>query len=288
MIGKIIVSLLSKLCLVMIMPLTKKRTEPVNLLIMSPSPRNILWFNEKLDLLNQKYDILRVKNEYVEKDAYNKGRDFFLEHNEYTHMAILPDDLLVNVSHVDKLIQDIMKYDYQVISGICNFAYSTKKFFNNMSAIEFRNSNAVQDLSRTDKYNYFRDIMSRTKYKELKQSMANKQDKIIRVAMSAFPFMIIRRDVLEQIKFDANPMGVDTVWCGECIRKNIGMYVDLDVELLHLKGMEKNAEMFTYDKNKNLVSLARVSWENNIVTSVNYSPANPPPKEIIFLPKKIK
>src|SRR6476620_1344884 len=84
----------------------KEQSPTVNLLIINPSPRKIKLFEAKLNILNTKYDILREKNNFNEVEAYNNCRDYFLSHTEYTHMAILPDDLLVDLKHVDKLVDD--------------------------------------------------------------------------------------------------------------------------------------------------------------------------------------
>lgn len=264
------------------------KSEPINLLIFSPSPRNIPWFNQKLEILNEKYDVLRVKNDFTEIGAYRSGREFFLKHPEYTHLAILPDDLLVEVEQVDKLVSDLKKYNYPVLSGICNFAYSSRNFFERMSLIDFKKFDAVQELSRTGKYDYFKNIMHRSDYQKLLESFKNKKDKIVRAAYSAFPFMIIRRDIVEKIPFGANEMGVDTVFAQSCINTNTPIYVDLEVETAHLKGMEKNTEMSVENEFGVKIPVSKLAWDNKIDTRVYYLPKNPPKREELFLPKKIK
>lgn len=258
----------------------RKRTatnqQPINLLILNPSPRKIKIFEAKLEILNQKYDILRIKNNFNETDAYNTGRQWFLSHPEYTHLAILPDDLLLDLKHVDKLVEDLELYDYDVLSGISNFALSTPKFFNNMTAIEHKKYEAVDEIRRTGRYNYFRDIMSRADYDKIKEDMKNRPNRIIRVAMSMFPFTIIKRHIIEKFEFGANLMGVDTVFFQNCIKNNIATYADLDVEMWHIKGIEKNDSM-----QESII----MAFDKNISTGVYYSKLNPPQKEEIFLPK---
>src|SRR4249920_4150187 len=95
-------------------PSNQDNNKKVNLLIVNPSPRKIKWFESKLKILNTKYDIFREKDNLDEVNAYKECRDFFLEHTEYTHMAILPDDLLVDVKHVDRLVEDLEQFDYDV------------------------------------------------------------------------------------------------------------------------------------------------------------------------------
>lgn len=254
----------------------QNQQQPINLLILNPSPRSIKIFEAKLKKLNTKYDILRIKNDFDEKHAYNSGRDWFLAHPEYTHLAILPDDLLVDVKHVDKLVEDLEHYDYDVLSGISNFAMSTANFFNNMTAIDWNKYEAVDQLKKTGRFDYFKHIMSRVEYKKKKEEMQNKPNRIIRVAMSHFPFTIIKRHVVEKIEFGANLMGVDTVFFQSCIKNNIATYADLDVELWHIKGIEENKQM-----QESII----MAFDRNISTGVHFVESNKPQREEIFLPK---
>lgn len=250
--------------------------QSVNLLILNPSPRHIKIFEAKLNKLNTKYDILRIKNDFDEKHAYNSGREWFLQHPQYTHLAILPDDLLIDVKHVDKLVQDLEEFDYDVLSGISNFALSTANFFNKMTAIDYKKYEAVDQLRKTGRFDYFKQIMSRVEYKQIKEDMKNKPNRIIRVALSNFPFTIIKRHVVEKIVFDSNLMGVDTAFFQSCIINNIATYADLDVESWHIKGIENNKQM------KESIIMA---YDKNISTRVHYVESNKPEREEIFLPK---
>jgi len=254
----------------------EQEQKKINLLILNPSPRNIKIFEAKLKNLNAKYDILRIKNDFEEKRAYNTGRDWFLAHPEYTHMAILPDDLLVDVKHVEKLVKDLEEYDYDVLSGICNFSHESANFFNTMTAIDYRNYGAVDQLRKTGRFDYFRQVMTRARYHEIKEEMKDKPNRIIRVAISMFPFTIIKRSVVEKIEFGHNLMGVDTVFFQDCIKNNIATYADLDVELWHIKGIEDNKQM-----QESIV----MAYDRNISTSINYVESNKPQREQIFLPK---
>lgn len=247
-----------------------------NLLLASPSPRKIKPFERKLQALNQKYDIFLSKFNFDEINAYQTIRNYFLEHTEYTHLAILPDDLLVDVKHVDKIVEDLIESDYQVISGISNFACTTKKFFNNMTCIEYGKIDAQEQLKKTGRYNYFQHIMNRDRYNEIREQMKDKPNRIIRVIFSAFPFTVIRRDVVEKIEFGMNLMGVDTVFFQSCLKLGIPTFVDLDVQTLHLKGIEEN---------RDIDYLINMAFKDNIDTKVTYVKSKPPEKQDIFLPK---
>jgi hypothetical protein len=248
----------------------------VNLLIVSPSPRKIKSFEIKLQKLNTKYDIFREKGNMDEVNAYKECRDFFLSHPEYTHMAILPDDLLVDLKHVDKLVADLEQFDYDVLSGICNFACTTKNFFNRMTCIPYANYGAVDQLAKTGRFDYFRQTMTRDDLKKLKEDLAKKPNRIIRVALSNFPFTIIKRHVVEKIEFGINLMGVDTVFFQSLLNKGIAAYADLEVEMLHLKGIEENHDLQT---------AILPAFEKNISTKVSYINSKPPVKEHVFMPK---
>ena len=247
-----------------------------NLLIASPSPRKIKPFERKVNALNQKYDIFLAKFDFDEIHAYQTIRNYFLEHTEYTHLAIMPDDLLVDVKHADKLVEDLTKNDYPVISGISNFACTTKRFFNNMTCIEYGKIDALIQLQKTGRYDYFKHIMSRERYDKIRAEMKDSDNRIIRVIFSAFPFTIIRRDVVEKIEFGMNLMGVDTVFFQSCIKNGIATYCDLDVQTLHLKGIEEN---------RDIDYMIKMAFNDNIDTKVNYVKSNPPERQEIFLPK---
>lgn len=257
-------------------PNKEQSSTAVNLLIINPSPRKIKLFEAKLEILNTKYDILREKYNFNEVEAYNNCRDYFLSHPEYTHMAILPDDLLVDLKHVDRLVEDLEKYDYDVLSGISNFAMSSKNFWNRMTCIEYNNYGAVDQLAKTARFDYFNQVMTRERYDKLKEEMANKPNRIIRVALSNFPFTIAKRSVIEKFEFGMSLMGVDTVFFQSCINNGIATYADLDVQMVHIKGIEENHEM------KDSIFMA---FDRSVTTKIHFIVSNPPKKEQVFLPK---
>lgn len=251
------------------------KVQAPRLLISSPSPRKIKQFKEKLDYLNTKYDVFQVKYDFVEINAYKSIRDFFLSHTEYTHLAIIPDDLLVDMVHVDRLMQHIQEYDYAVISGICNFACINRKFFNKMGAIEYGKVDAYDRMKKTGRFDYFKDIMTRERFDEIREKLKDKPNRIIRVSHSAFPLTIIRRDVVEKIEFGSNLMGVDTDFFQKLIKEGVAAYADLDVQTLHLKGIEDN---------RDIDELLNTAYFENIDTRVKYTPSNPPERQEIFTP----
>jgi len=84
-------------------------------LLFMPSPREIPEVEESWDALP--YDKYIVKN-MLEKPAYQKGRDFFLEHEEYTHIVICPDDLIIDYNNFELLKRTTEENDLSNLCGV--------------------------------------------------------------------------------------------------------------------------------------------------------------------------
>ena len=239
--------------------------QPFKLLIHNPSPRLIPVFETKITLLNQKYDIFRVKFNYDEQDAYETGRQFFLDNKEYTHFAILPDDLLVETYQVDKLVDDLIAHpDIQVLSGICNFSLVNLKFFNTVAIIPAERYYAYPMFRSIAKYEYT-SLLQRSEYREMPKKGLKK------VLFASFPFTIISRNVLQKFGFRPfepvglirDGMGLDTLFYNNCLRDGVTCWADLDVDMLHIKDIHLNDDMTPW---------ITISHENNIHTRLVKSP----------------
>lgn len=88
----------------------------MKLLIFCPSPRDIPEFTEAINSINA--DKLIVKYLSYHDEPYPQARKFFLQHKQYTHFAICPDDLIVTPEGVEQLIKDAETRDF--IAGMCN------------------------------------------------------------------------------------------------------------------------------------------------------------------------
>jgi len=80
-----------------------------------PSPRDVVEVKEAIDSIN--HDRLWVKY-HPQLEAYHVGRMYFLEHMQYTHLMIIPDDLVVLPEHVETLLSNCE--NYKVLSGWSN------------------------------------------------------------------------------------------------------------------------------------------------------------------------
>lgn len=231
---------------------------------MNLSPRRIKPFENKLIEINEKYDIYRERYNFNEVSAYETARAFFLSRKEYTHAAILPDDLIIDVEGIDMLVEDLKTKDYPVLSGICNFSVTTEKFFNTMAVIPIERYIAWQRFKEEAKYGYD-DLLQRVIWKKKYKPLG-----VQRVLFAAFPFTIIKREVLEKFGFQPTPqtttrvldgMGLDTVFYNNCMRERVDCWIDYRVEGFHCKGIESCKDndklMHWADKNNVRTDLER-------------------------------
>lgn len=179
-----------------------------------------------------------------EQDAYEEGRQFFLSHPEYTHMAILPDDLLIDLHQVDKLVSDLENNHYiEVLSGLCNFSFINKKFYNTLAVIPYDRHYTFMMFKNIAKYTY-ESLLNRDDYNKGKKGLRQ-------VLFAAFSFTIASRRVLQMFGFRAfkpsgqivDGMGLDTLFYNNCFRKGIACWADFDVMLIHIKDIERNNDM---------------------------------------------
>jgi hypothetical protein len=198
--------------------------ESKDILVFIPSPRDIAEFKDSVSKLS-KYDRYWVKY-YPEADAYSRARKFFLGNN-YSHLVILPDDLVVTEKQIDSLIQDINDKDYAVISGITNV---------DIRQINWGKYCISRNLPRIDvlteqSYDWF------TEYERQRYLNFHKMP-IIRVKHIGFPLTFIRRDIIRLLNF--RPLAkynccLDVQFCIDCEKLKIPIFVDLRIVGKHLK-----------------------------------------------------
>ena len=219
----------------------------VNPLIGIPSPRHIPIVVEALNKVKQ--DKLWLKDNFDELQVYELMRNYFLKNTKYTHLVILPDDLLVDIEAFEKLITDLKKKDYPVLSGICNFNCDKWETYNIDLAIDYNHQTGKAYLLANE-IPHFDYYVPTGKLKGIK-----------RVAFSGFPITFIRRDVVEKIPFGSTGKGIDSQFSVDLLKKKIDQYVDFDARSLHLKGIE-NCEDIGF--------LMTFQFDNNISTQVNF------------------
>lgn len=231
----------------------------VKILHAIPSPRNnipaVLKYQKKLP-----FD--RIIPKYMrEVDAYYVVRDYFLNHSEYTHLAIGTDDIVVKPEHIQQLHEDLKQTDYPVLTGMMNVYQEDDQ------QVNLTPRNQIPTLlwaTRVYRWIYRKDLTQYTT-----------GGPIFQVGFSGFPLMVIRRDVVEKIPF-ANDAAINEVmyekagsldvhFCHTCHQLGIPIFADTRVDMEHLR-MEgtmqvgKKELVVTLIKNKQSLDYT-VSWQ---------------------------
>ncbi len=199
-------------------------------LLCSHSPRDI---KEVAVALQQcPFDIVYAKYMPI-GEAYKHLRNYFLEHIEYTHYVACPDDLMITKEKLLKLIEEIDKGQYQVLTGCCNVDLDEYK-----DVLNFTNN-----LPHPTRMIPGKQIGWRA-YNWTHASAID--DGIIQVPFAGMACAIISRDVIERVPFrddreynKGEPNGmfgsVDVVWNNDLMKAGIPMRVHTGVRFTHLR-----------------------------------------------------
>ena len=239
-------------------------------LLCSPSPRDIRNVYEALK--NTGHDRLYAKY-YPEKTAYNLLRDYFLDHEEYTHFVICPDDLIIQKEHIDVLIKDLEEHpEYPTISGVCNVDLGDNKDMLNITQNLPHPTRAVPSRKQVG-WRFYSWVPKNTRF----------ENPIIRAPFSGFAAMFIDRDTLKRYRFidDAKHNGtpdiltgaIDVMFSNLCAMKNIPQMVDTRVRMKHLKGSTRffdiqigDGELRLYHAHKDTYELVQQEAKDKLKT----------------------
>lgn len=201
-------------------------------LLCCPSPRDIP--EVKQALLNTEFDVVWAKY-FTEQKAYETLRNFFLEHKEYTHMVICPDDLIVHQTDLEALMETIDSRYWPIVSGVCNVDLGKNK--NKLSITE--------NLPHPSRWMKKDGKVIRWGYRWYQWYEKDKTPKgCFRVPHTGFAAQFIRRDVVEKIMFMDDSKynddghlggGVDVMFSNACEWADIPLMVDTRVKMLHLR-----------------------------------------------------
>ena len=158
------------------------------------------------------------------------ARDYFLTHPEYTHLMIIPNDLIVTLKDYRKMVRNIDNYPMiDVICGVCNVDTEQEKDY---WAI-------CQNLPALGSMDY---QWYPSKIKEYLQGA------IIRVPFAGMPFMCMARHVIEGLTrnearpgydgtelFGKDGFATDVHLCHNLWNNHIPIYCDTSIEMLHLR-----------------------------------------------------
>lgn len=188
---------------------------------------------------------------------------YFMQHPEYTHLIMVPNDLEVNDTHIEKIRDMVETFDYQVCSGVCNVDTAKFKDYWNIT------SNLPELRYDLRRYRW----ISKSRYENM----------IIQVPFAGFPAMCIRRDVLEKCfinkflkkdKTDESPIwetrggySNDLIFCHNLHDLGINIYANTGIQMNHYRYHGKSQIGIKPPK----VSFIKYAENQNHVTSVTPS-----------------
>lgn len=200
------------------------------LLVCVPSPRDIPEVKEKWD--NYSYDVLVAKY-MLQLEAYTFLREYFLEHTEYTHLAWIPDDVVVNPEDLDELWSCIIENDYPVLSGMCPVDEDETRPIGIPLACQW----IIPMKQGGDEYQYPREWVLKSDWDKI-------TDDIIEIEHVGFPCMIMKREVMEKVSWRGSTRPSPNY------EGNFDWQFSKDCKELGIKIRVKNGLMFKHLRNK--------------------------------------
>jgi hypothetical protein len=194
-------------------------------LLFIPSVREI---PEVIDSWNAlPYDKFIVKYR-LEKEAYQNGKNFFLNHEEYTHLVICPDDLVLHYDAFEMLKRDVEEHDFLNLCGV--------SFVDEDSSAYCCKPMGV-DITKSTKESYYQ----KTGTKGIKDNQILPNE-IFDVSFTGFTCQWISRDLMEKLSFDGGCN--DGKGCMDLQfaydMKGIPMLVEPNAYFTHLRNRCKN------------------------------------------------
>jgi len=216
----------------------------MKLLISIPKVRKIEEFDNAVEDCLAEFDKVFI-NYYPSYVARHLIKDYFMDHEEYTHLAILPDDMIPNKTAINLLLNDL-KTDYPVLCGRSHLNNTEE----GRKVVTVSLSLARPELKDgTHHYNFLEEDTSL-----FRKLLAEKQP--IRVKHMGDPFPIIRRDVATQLSFNNDHKYNNTLEQDGCC-EDIVMCVELDKLLIpihcDLRAWFKHLKISDEESRKNLL-----------------------------------
>lgn len=206
----------------------------IQMLIASPSPRNIPAFNEAVDDELEEYDVVLFKYFPQASEPYKRIKRYFLKRKRYTHLAILPDDLVVDREGVNKLVELVLSDPrrYTVVMGNCFVEYG-------LPSLQYIFTSNLPALKREDrKYDWI-------------PAETPQVGPVVTAPYCGTPFAILSREVVEKVTFDTDlkwnkfhgnvGFSEDVVLAHDLKKFDIPIYVHTGAFFDHLKGKPEAA-----------------------------------------------
>jgi len=204
----------------------------MNPIIFVPSPRDLPEFLEATAKIN--CDKLWLKY-HPQEEAYVIAREWFLTNKQYTHLVILPDDLIITQDDFDTLCEDAKKFD--VVSGWCR---NTMRLVENYTGVPETEETADSNISITTlpadpPYTSTYESYHLTSIKEIKEKISYGIT-FVKVKFSGFPLQFISRKIVEQVPFRSS-VGccMDSCFALDLHSRGINQYANLKVRTTHIQ-----------------------------------------------------
>lgn len=182
-------------------------------------------------------DRLVIEN-YSHDDAHRLAKEFFMEHEEYTHFLFLSEDVIATPCHVKLILEDAKQFTNAVVCGLSNV-----DFEHNHTNISFRN---MYNLVVTT-----REVYQHPRPEDL--ILGQKGFPFVRVWFQGNTLACYPRHVVEKLSFKAyryhretdalkffgyrrkHGMMFDFQMCRELYELGIPIICDLRVFVIHFK-----------------------------------------------------
>ncbi len=213
----------------------------VKVLWFIPSPRDFSlfkWWMEKVDFIDKLW--IRFKPSHI---AYKEGVKFFLD-KDYDYMLISTDDILATPYHIQLLLEDIEKHNFDVVGGWINYDFNNPVSYR-YASLTFkppRGFNPKNPLSIHSARQYpfitIREIVAE-----------NWETPLIKVWFNGLALTMIKRWLVEKTKlqpfriikdmmFERGVM-YDLKFSSDCEQLGVDYYVDLRCFCLHFGDTRK-------------------------------------------------
>ena len=162
---------------------------------------------------------------------------FFRDNTEYTHLIMIPNDLVYNNSNFERTKEIILKHDYPVLCGLCNVDLKEHKD-------QWNVCQKLPELPYTQRR--YRWLANSTR-----KAYINLGLRLIPVKFAGYPATCIRRDVLDKIRLNIFPedkkvnelpiweskggFSNDLMTCHNLNDVNISIMCDLENTMLHFR-----------------------------------------------------
>ena len=192
---------------------------------------------EVIDGLNTIYNEKLVVSYFKYPYPHRIIEDWFYTHQDYTHLIMIPNDLVYNMDNFEKTKEIILKHNYPVLSGICNV--DLKEYKDKWNVCQ--SLPALPYIHR--RYRWLAD--------STRKALMNAGLRLLPVDFAGYPALCIRRDVLSLVKINKLNNTIktkelpiweakggysnDLIFCHNLYDTGISIICDLENTMLHFR-----------------------------------------------------